>query len=295
MRTIRFSDIQIQNKKQPKRNANKTSNVGIKIPVENTAEEEETTICACFGKIHVLHATCIKCGRLICEKEKYFINKENKCLYCGFKISLAEINDNEREDECNNEKNRKEDDRILIPKSIISSEEVSHYIEAVQIRDRLIDYSRNTNRMRVIDEELDWYSEYENQWNTKEERLFALKMSNEYIESMSKRKTMINIDIENGKVVMDDEFQARNSKYYSDKLDEFETRRIDEGRYGDNNKRLDNIVKILEEKLNISCNSELCTKLRNISERKLNKKIDEATFDFTEFLVDDMEQYSEDE
>ncbi|KAK6589335.1 hypothetical protein RS030_213324 [Cryptosporidium xiaoi] len=130
----------------------------------------------------------LETGRLICEKEKDAFTNVSKCLYCGFEISLAEKNDDKEEDEHKSVRNKKKDDVILIPKNISSSEEVGHYIEAVEKRNRIINYAKNANRMRVIDEEVDWYSEYENQWNTKEERMFALKMSNEYIEKLSKSK-----------------------------------------------------------------------------------------------------------
>ncbi|KAH7649045.1 hypothetical protein FG379_001414 [Cryptosporidium bovis] len=61
MKSVRFSDINIKNRKQSKR-YNKTNDESSKVKVENTAKVE--TLCACFGKIHTLHATCIKCGRI---------------------------------------------------------------------------------------------------------------------------------------------------------------------------------------------------------------------------------------
>ncbi|KAH7649047.1 hypothetical protein FG379_001416 [Cryptosporidium bovis] len=104
---------------------------------------------------------------------------------------------------------------------------------------------------------------------------------------------MINIDIENKKIVMDDEFQARNTKYYSDMLDEFEMRKIDEKKNCIDDRRLDNIIKILEGKLNISNDSEICIKLRDLSKQKFGNSIDRFNIDFSDF-IDDIEPCSDD-
>ena len=62
MRTIRLSDIKIQRKKQSKKQNIKREHTS---KLEDcAAKTSETVLCACFGKIHVLHATCINCGKL---------------------------------------------------------------------------------------------------------------------------------------------------------------------------------------------------------------------------------------
>lgn len=98
------------------------------------------------------------------------LNLNSECIYCRSELSRGESEDK-------------------LPVGIYGDEEIAHYFQAVERRDKLLEYAKNsTNRTRVIDEETDWFSEFENPWNTREERLLALKMSKEYAENAAKSR-----------------------------------------------------------------------------------------------------------
>ncbi|KAF7458723.1 Activating signal cointegrator 1 [Cryptosporidium felis] len=232
MVSFRISDVQIQHKKKKKNKKNANSTNGEADLCEDVGAKKPVLECGCYGKLHALYDTCIDCGRISCENEKELLESKGKCLYCNSTLNLNEA------DEFRTRGYR--------------DEEIAHYLQAVDMRDRLLEFARNsTNRMRVIDEEMDWYSEFENPWNTREERDLALKMSKESCEAIEKRKTMINIDIENKQVTMDEGYKERSTLYYSKLLEEFEQGRGDTSNTtaseGDMNSS--NILSMLEQKL----------------------------------------------
>ncbi|CUV05295.1 unnamed protein product [Cryptosporidium hominis] len=209
MRSIRISDIQFQQKKGNKKNKkNNISGNDNKISDSNIGADSSVLVeCGCYAKLHAIYITCIQCGRISCELEKDIIELNNECIFCKSKLVKGDSGD-------------------FISEGNNEDEEIAHYFQALERRDRLLEYAKNsTSRTRVIDEETDWFSEFENPWNTKDERLLALKMSKECAESAAKRKTMINIDIENKQITMDEGYNARNALHYAKLLEEFEQRR----------------------------------------------------------------------
>ncbi|KAK9173667.1 hypothetical protein cmbei_3003533 [Cryptosporidium meleagridis] len=209
MRSIRISDIQFQQKKgNKKNNKNNISGNDNVLSDSNVGADSSVLVeCGCYAKLHAIYITCIHCGRISCELEKDIIELNNECIFCKSKLVKDESGE-------------------FIPEGNHGDEEIAHYFQALERRDRLLEYAKNsTSRTRVIDEETDWFSEFENPWNTKDERLLALKMSKECAENAAKRKTMINIDVENKQITMDEGYNTRNALHYAKLLEEFEHRR----------------------------------------------------------------------
>ncbi|OII74318.1 uncharacterized protein cubi_01162 [Cryptosporidium ubiquitum] len=228
MRSIRISDIQFQHKKVNKKNNKNnisldndneisSSSVGAKAPVLE---------CGCYGKLHALYITCIQCGRISCELEKELVESKKECIYCKSKLT-------------------KDEDGDRIPIGCGKDEEIAHYFQALERRDKLLEYAKNsTNRTRVIDEETDWFSEFENPWNTREERLLALKMSKESAENAAK-------NIENRQITMDEGHKARSQLHYAKLLEEFEQRRENKAdtNSGETDTNVENLLSMLGQRL----------------------------------------------
>ncbi|KAH8583708.1 uncharacterized protein ELE39_001454 [Cryptosporidium sp. chipmunk genotype I] len=235
MRSIRISDIQFQRKKTNKKNKNNISS-GNNISTSHLNSGAKPAVleeCGCYGKLHALYVTCIQCGRISCELEKELVELNNECIFCKSKLAKGEDGD-------------------FISVGSGEDEEIAHYFQALERRDKLLEYAKSsTNRTRVIDEETDWFSEFENPWNTKEERLLALNMSKECTENAAKRKTMINIDIENRQITMDEGYKTRSALHYAKLLEEFEQRR--ENKADTNSDKVDtnyeDVLSILGQKL----------------------------------------------
>lgn len=187
------------------------------------------------------------------------MNLRGECLYCRSELSRDESGDQ-------------------LPAGIYGDEEIAHYFQAVERRDKLLEYARNSaNRTRVIDEEMDWFSEFENHWNTKEERLLALKMSKKCAENASKSrfsrvvllflcllsivgKTMINVDIESRQITIDEGYMARNALHYAKLLEEFEQRKevkVTEANAGEVDTGVESLLNMLGQRLRFKDESKL--------------------------------------
>ncbi|KAJ1612917.1 hypothetical protein OIY81_1105 [Cryptosporidium canis] len=229
MRSIRISQIQFQQKKGKKgKNKNADSAKDDNCNPTNLGAKTQLSECGCYGKLHAVYTTCIHCGRLACEQERELVESRRECIFCRSELSGGESGDR-------------------LPRGICGDEEIAHYYQALERRDRLLEYARSSaSRTRVVDEETDWFSEFENPWNTREERLLALRMSKECAENAAKRKTMINVDIEKRQITIDEGYMARSAQHYAKLLEEFEQRR--EARPGSSSDKVDANV---EEVLNV--------------------------------------------
>lgn len=128
-------------------------------------------LCNCQAGQHKLINNCNSCGRIVCEQEGI-----GPCLFCGQIV-------------CTNEEQQglkssgKKSDNLL--KSLKEKGGGEALKKALEQRDRLLEYDRNSEkRTTVIDDELDYFEE-NSVWHSDEQRTKFVQLK---LESCINRK-----------------------------------------------------------------------------------------------------------
>lgn len=122
-------------------------------------------LCNCQASQHKLINNCLSCGRIVCEQEG-----SGPCLFCGEIV-------------CTNEEQQvlkstgKKSENLL--KSLKEKGGGEALKKALEQRDRLLEYDRNSEkRTTVIDDELDYFEE-NSVWHSDEQRATFERMKQE--------------------------------------------------------------------------------------------------------------------
>ena len=125
-------------------------------------------LCNCEASQHKLINNCLRCGRIVCEQEG-----SGPCLFCGEIV-------------CTNEEQQvlkaagKKSDNLL--KSLKEKGGGEALKKALEQRDRLLEYDRNSEkRTTVIDDELDYFEE-NSVWHSDEQRATFERLKQEMHE-----------------------------------------------------------------------------------------------------------------
>lgn len=153
-------------------------------------------VCHCEASEHNLINNCLSCGRIVCEQEG-----SGPCLYCG------EIVCSEEEKQALKNATGKKKDNLL--KSLQEKGGGESLRKALEQRDRLLEYDRNSEkRTTVIDDELDYFDE-NSVWQSEEQRAKFQELQEQLHEEKhgSRVKRKITVDFA-GRVVENAEANA---------------------------------------------------------------------------------------
>lgn len=113
-------------------------------------------LCNCQASQHKLVNNCLSCGRIVCEQEG-----SGPCLFCGELVCTNE------EQQILKTSGKKSDNLLKTLKEKGGGESLK---KALEQRDRLLEYDRNSEkRTTVIDDELDYFEE-NSVWHSDEQR-----------------------------------------------------------------------------------------------------------------------------
>lgn len=149
-------------------------------------------LCSCQASKHKLINNCLSCGRIVCEQEG-----SGPCLFCGKLV-------------CTNEEQKvlklsgKKSEQLL--KTLQEKGGGESLKQALEQRDRLLEYDRNSEkRTKVIDDELDYFEE-NSVWHSDEQRLEFERLRKELHEQKhaSRANRKVKIDFAGREVNEDD-------------------------------------------------------------------------------------------
>ncbi|GAB5360100.1 hypothetical protein AAMO2058_000598200 [Amorphochlora amoebiformis] len=116
--------------------------------------------CSCMATRHDLYCNCTVCGRIICQKEG-----EGPCFFCGSLVSKERIIPN--------------DDfiKIVSQGSLTNQDDtdVKGLMDALSRRERMLKFSNEESRTRIIDDQGDYY-EHGNIWLDSDEKKVAQEL-----------------------------------------------------------------------------------------------------------------------
>lgn len=165
-------------------------------------------VCYCEASEHKLINNCLQCGRIVCEQEG-----SGPCLFCG------EIVCTEAEKQALKNATGKKKDNLL--KSLQEKGGGESLRKALEQRDRLLEYDRNSEkRTTVIDDEFDYFDE-NSVWQSEEQRAHFQKLKEELHEQKhgSRINRKITVDFA-GRLVDDDIEAAALQKVEKDIIDQ---------------------------------------------------------------------------
>lgn len=125
-------------------------------------------LCNCQASQHKLVNNCLSCGRIVCEQEG-----SGPCLFCGELVCTNE------EQQVLKSSGKKSDNLLKSLKEKGGGESLK---KALEQRDRLLEYDRNSEkRTTVIDDELDYFEE-NSVWHSDEQRAAFERLKQEMHE-----------------------------------------------------------------------------------------------------------------
>ncbi|XP_070542239.1 activating signal cointegrator 1-like isoform X2 [Ptychodera flava] len=165
--------------------------------------------CECQAQKHRLINNCLKCGRVVCEQEG-----SGPCYYCGALVCTPNEQEVLARNSHKSEKLLKKlmGDHLLndkythVPADSIKMRE--NFNKAVQHKDKLIEYDRNSvRRTHVIDDESDYFATDTNRWLSKKEKEMLKKREAELreIRHGSRRDRKVTLDFAGRRVLEDNE------------------------------------------------------------------------------------------
>lgn len=160
--TKRQEELQSQGAKKKTKYVSLYTNDG---NVADTIMLKGRRLCNCQASQHKLINNCLSCGRIVCEQEG-----SGPCLFCGEVVCTNE------ERQVLKSSGKKSDNLLKTLKEKGGGEALK---KAVEQRDRLLEYDRNSEkRTTVIDDELDYFEE-NSVWHSDEQRITFEKLKQE--------------------------------------------------------------------------------------------------------------------
>lgn len=171
---------------------------------QSQKEIKERSICGCQARLHSLVNNCLRCGRIVCEKEG-----AGNCFYCGYNVSSygeLQIPFNGQE---------KIDEKIKI------SEKEKIGLESAQKNLlKLIEFEKNNaERTSVFDDQADYF-DMSNKWISEEQRLNLARLEQEVLKSKQNSEISIVLDFTGRQVISEssDESFSRLKSEFDSKL-----------------------------------------------------------------------------
>lgn len=165
-------------------------------------------LCNCQASQHKLVNNCLSCGRIVCEQEG-----SGPCLFCGEIV-------------CTNEEQQvlksagKKGENLM--KSLKEKGGGESLKKALEQRDRLLEYDRNSEkRTTVIDDELDYFEE-NSVWHSDEQRATYEKLKQEMHDRKHASRINRKIKIDFAGRAIDDDDITISAEYEKAVLKEVE-------------------------------------------------------------------------